>query len=106
MSVRIYELFPIISKQKSYYGKARVTERKYDDCVEYHLTSYNKPDIACVTEDNHGNCSFTLGEKWQFSRTTVRHVKDFLYQFTGVKFSTEDLRRARPNQLVVVKTGY
>lgn len=109
MSTKTYELRPVINHQKSFYGKAMVTEVRLEDneyCEEYHLQSYDEPCVASVVVDNHGNCSFMLGDKWNFSRTTVRHVKDFLYQFTGVEFSTKDLRHARPDQLVVVKAGY
>lgn len=112
MSVKTYELRPVINRQKSFYGKAMVTECRYEDlegaenCVDYYLSSYNEPVVASVVVDNHGNCSFMLGDKWNFSRTTVRHVKDFLYQFTGVEFSTKDLRHAQPDRLVTVKAGY
>lgn len=62
-----YELLPIDGR-KSFYGKAIVE----DNNGEKSLFSYN----TLVVKVSGGKV--TLFEKWDFSATTVRHVRAFL----------------------------
>lgn len=76
----MYELKPILSKQKSFYGKAMVTvdTRAYPD---YILCSYGTPVLAVEVAEN-GN--IYLSRLWaSYSATTGRHVREFTYQICG-----------------------
>lgn len=66
----IYDMTPQYDARKSFYGKARVD----DDNGELTLYSYNVP-VARIS-----NGQVTLLDKWDWSQTTLRHVKEFLKQ--------------------------
>lgn len=71
MAFESYELSPRYDAHKSFYGKARVEAR---DGVRV-LYSYGSP-VAKV--DNLGGVE--LGPAWDYSATTLRHVREFLLQ--------------------------
>lgn len=76
----MYELKPILAKQKSFYGKATVT---VDTCAcpDYVLCSYGTPVLAVEVAEN-GN--IYLSRLWaSYSATTGRHVREFTYQICG-----------------------
>lgn len=66
----IYDMTPQHDGRKSFYGKAKVV----DDNGELTLYSYNVP-VAKIS-----NGQVTLLDKWDWSQTTLRHVKEFLRQ--------------------------
>ena len=66
----IYDLEPTYDSRNSFYNKARVDSKKDSET----LYSYNVP-VAKVE-----NGKATLYPKWNYSGTTLRHVKEFLRQ--------------------------
>lgn len=76
----LVELEPVYDSRKSFYGKAQVMIKK--DKLE--LYSYSTLVAEIEREDN--KCKVFLdGEGGLYSPTTLRHIKDFLYQ-NGVMF--------------------
>lgn len=65
-----YDLHPQYDARQSFYGKARVDDVNGD----LTLYSYNTP-VAKIT-----NGKVELLPKWDWSQTTLRHVKEFLKQ--------------------------
>lgn len=65
-----YKLESIYSTQKSFYGKAFVTELNNGHKI---LTSYNT-DVCELDENNN------IVEIGYYSRTTVKHINEFLLQ--------------------------
>lgn len=65
------DLVPIHDRVRSFYGKAEVTHTKNGLL----LTSYKVP--VCIIRDFG---QVYLGDKWDCSPTTLRHVKEFLKQ--------------------------
>lgn len=77
------ELKPILSGQKSFYGKAQVMIKK--DKLE--LYSYSTL-VAEIKRDGK-ECKVLLDDDGGlYSPTTLRHIKDFMYQ-NGVGFGTK-----------------
>lgn len=75
--MRSYELTPVYDGRKSFYGKAQV-----DTCgCETTLYSYGVP--VCKYDSQHGQGMFMLMDKWDYSATTLRHVREFLRQQFG-----------------------
>lgn len=75
-----YELKPIYSKQKSFYGKAMVYVDTGAD-THYILRSYNTPVLAVEVAENG---DVYISRLWaSYSATTGRHVRDFTYQVCG-----------------------
>lgn len=80
-------LKPIYDSRKSFYNKAIVTENvilldggttlRADG--EKHLYSYNT-EVCYIDRNNNVH----LLPKWNFSQTTLRHIKEFLKQ-NGIK---------------------
>lgn len=77
--MRSYELKPVYDGRKSFYGKAVVVEDG-EDCAT--LYSYGVP--VCSYDSKHGEGMFMLMDKWDYSATTLRHVREFLRQQFGV----------------------
>ena len=76
-----YELSPVFDSRKSFYGKARV--KVNDDTLQ--LVSYSTV-VAIVTYLSDGaKLAHITGV---YSRTTVRHIREFLRQH-GFKPGTE-----------------
>ena len=72
-----YELRAIYDSHRSFYGKAIVEEG--EDCAT--LYSYGVP--VCRYDSKHGEGMFMLMGKWDYSATTLRHVREFLRQRFG-----------------------
>lgn len=70
------ELKPVLSKQKSFYGKALIGESH--DAV--HLYSY---DTNMMTIYN-GKVIYMSPNPNNYTQTTLKHIKDFLYQYLGL----------------------
>ena len=66
------ELNPVYDCRKSFYGKA-IIETSSGAMILY---SYDVPVALYDTRSGE----LTLGPKWAYSQTTLRHVKEFLKQ--------------------------
>jgi hypothetical protein len=76
----MYELRPVLSKQKSFYSKAMVAVDTGAD-THYILRSYGTPVLAVEVAEN-GN--IYISRLWSsYSATTGRHVREFTYQVCG-----------------------
>ena len=71
-------LKPVRYNQKSYYGKAIVESEDVSGGVIYRLYSYNTY-VANVTKAANG-ALISFDCDW-YSRTTNKHIKDFIYQY-------------------------
>lgn len=69
-------LQPDLDSRKSFYNKAEYFKNENGDIV---LHSYGTP-VCRVNAD--GGVFFYPA--WDYSATTLQHVKDFLYQFTNL----------------------
>ena len=74
----IYELIPIHSNVKSFYGKAKVQLNKTGNTEVYTLFSYDTKVATCVKDTETNNMTCTLVDI--FSNTTTRHQKEFFQQ--------------------------
>ena len=78
----ITELYPRYDSRKSFYGKAHVIYDHDNDTIT--LRSYNT-DVCRIV--NHAN-GFRFEKLWNgYSATTMRHVNEFIDQFTTSSFS-------------------
>lgn len=77
--MRSYELKPQYDGRKSFYGKAVVE----DDGASITLYSYGTPVCTVDTVGDLGEPMFCLHDKWDYSATTLRHVKEFLRQMVS-----------------------
>ena len=86
----INELMVQCNSQKSYYGKAVVGCKYYEDYKQYTLYSYNTTVAHIrVFYDDRPKKLFILGF---YSATTLRHIKDFVYQYyDGIKHTKSEL---------------
>lgn len=83
-----YPLSPWVTPQKSFYNKA-IVSRETIQGIEFHiLTSYNTP--VAVYDFTHGVMYLT--SKWDYSNTTLKHVKEFMYQKQGVTVTKGDIQ--------------
>lgn len=80
----LVELKPVYDSRKSFYGKAQVMIKK--DKLE--LYSYDTL-VAEIKRDGNKCKVFLDGDGGLYSPTTLRHVKDFMYQ-NGVKSGTKN----------------
>lgn len=89
MKVARYELTPMKDSRQSFYRKAFVEEHKNYDI----LMSYETP--VCKIEGNKITLASNVDEGLLFSQTTVRHIKEFIYQETpeGLCLTINDLRK-------------
>lgn len=72
-----YELEPMHTNQKSFYGKAYVYEHEMSGWVYYRLVSYNTPVLNVKVRDG----VTYISRRWNsYSATTMRHVNEFLKQ--------------------------
>lgn len=85
----IYELIPIHSNVKSFYGKAKVWLNKTDNTEVYTLFSYDTKVATCVKDTEANNTTCTLVDI--FSSTTTRHQKEFFQQMGMSEKDIDDL---------------
>lgn len=74
----IYELIPVFSNVKSFYGKAQVQLNKTGNTEVYTLFSYDTKVATCVKDTEANSMTCTLVDI--FSSTTTRHQKEFFRQ--------------------------
>ena len=79
-----WELEPRWDGAKSFYKKAYVVD--YGD--EYVLYSYDT-NIASVNKQTN---KISFSEYWDYSQTTLRHLKEFLRQYADKFWNIEDIR--------------
>lgn len=84
------ELVPKQGSVRSYYGKATIINKGQIAM----LVSYSTP--VCIYDGNYGD--IYLGDLYDTSQTTLRHVKEFLYQMTGKYYSIKELREINSNE--------
>lgn len=77
--LNVTELQPIYSTQKSFYRKAMVSTA---DNNEKLLFSYD----TLVAGFKDGGLSFLTGNDYHLTRTTVKHINEFLSQNLGYSF--------------------
>lgn len=85
----IYELIPIHSNVKSFYGKAKVQLNKTNNTEVYTLLSYDTKVATCVKDTETNNITSTLVDI--FSNTTTRHQKEFFQQMGMSEKDVDDL---------------
>ena len=78
----VKELKPLHDRAKSFYKKAKV-QTMQDGTTE--LKSYN---TIILKLDNNGNITRNADTD-NYTNTTLRHVKEFLKQFTNLKLETK-----------------
>lgn len=72
-----YELEPMHTSQKSFYGKAYVYEHEMTGWRYYRLISYQTPVLNVKVRDG----VTYISRRWNsYSATTLRHVNEFLKQ--------------------------
>lgn len=74
----IYELIPIHSNAKSFYGKAKVKTVETDSTKVMTLYSYDTKAACVVLDKETGSKTYNLFGV--FSQTTTRHQKEFFRQ--------------------------
>ncbi|NMM98138.1 hypothetical protein [Bifidobacterium olomucense] len=85
---RSYLLDAAHSNQKSFGGKAVVEVWRKGAGLDYELFSYGT-HVATVSDDIMGGYyHLTLLPAWDYSNTTVKHVREFIQQF-GWKHMTK-----------------
>ena len=85
----IYELIPIHSNVKSFYGKAQVQLNKTGNTEVYTLFSYDTKVATCVKDTETNNMTSALVDI--FSNTTTRHQKEFFQQMGMSAKDVDDL---------------
>jgi hypothetical protein len=88
LGIELTELEPRYCGRKSFYGKAMVVTVDANDTRT--LFSYETPVVQLDT-----NRRATLFCDWEYSSTTVIHVREFLNQYTPEYYpSVVDVRKA------------
>lgn len=73
----VYELDCRYDSRQSFYGKARVEQKEYDNFIALVLYSYDT-EVASIEEYNNGMIKYYYNGK--YSQTTTRHQKEFFKQ--------------------------
>lgn len=75
------ELIPVFENVKSYYNKAEVKKyyNKYNVIVKYELLSYNT--LVLTYKDSKIKLNKKININLLMSKTTLRHIKEFIKQF-------------------------
>lgn len=78
MSYDVYDLHPLCTNQKSFYGKAKVVSTVVNLDRYYTLHSYDTP-VVSVYVDRNGTPF--VKKLWNgYSATTLRHINELLMQ--------------------------
>ena len=98
----IFELHPMQDKRKSFYRKAFVEVSDDNELMplrEWILHSYDSK-VIMIQETNDYNGKFyeiylnaEVDDKLIFSMTTLRHMKEFLVQYTGHDFTSKEIKK-------------
>lgn len=75
----LHEFEAAYSSQKGFYGKAYVHE------VNDHIIDLYSYDTRTCTV-NHATHTIMLRGAWDYSNTTLRHIREFLAQYCDEKF--------------------
>ena len=75
------ELKPKLYNQKSYYNKAKIEHM--EDCIK--LYSYDTPMVAVSASE----IIYLNKNPENYTKTTLKHIKDFLYQILGLENLTK-----------------
>lgn len=98
LGIELTELEPRYCGRKSFHHKAMVVTVDIDDTRT--LFSYETP-VAQIDTDRHA----TLFVDWEYSNTTVIHVREFLNQYTRDYYgSVKDVRKAIADGIVTLDT--
>lgn len=82
ISKQIVDLHPIYDCRKSFYGKAKVI---YDRDNDYIILRSYDTDVCRIENYAHG---WKFRRLWNgYSATTMRHVNEFLWQYTPYKYA-------------------
>ena len=72
-------LAPVYDNAKSYYKKALVRDYLRGE-VAYKKELYSYDTLVCTIENGVYTLNHNVSEELLLSRTSVRHIRDFLYQ--------------------------
>lgn len=72
----IYELSARYDSRASFYGKAHIKET----AKKIYLQSYDT--IILVLDKKSKDIKFLCRSEWAYSQTTLRHINEFIKQFT------------------------
>lgn len=73
----IYELESRYDTRKSFYGKAKIKQKQYDNFIATILYSYDM-EVASIEKYNNGMIVYFCNG--QYSQTTTKHQKEFFKQ--------------------------
>ena len=96
MDYEIHELHPLCSRQKSFYGKAKVVSSVVNLERYYTLHSYDTPVVSVYVD-----CNGTpfVKKLWNgYSATSLRHVNELLMQHDFPKLSARVWRAMEVGQ--------
>ena len=103
----MYELNPIYSSRKSFYGKAKIMTGQDDfGAAVYTLVSYGTPVLAIRKMDGNYYV-IRLWDSW--SATTGRHVNEFALQILGrslFKKEWDAMRRGYTYKMTSDRRGF
>lgn len=85
-----YDLLPLHTSQKSFYGKARVNVYQHGGDNYYTLLSYGTVVVSVYV--GHDNITYIKRLWGGYSATTMRHVNEFLMQEGFPKLSARAWR--------------
>lgn len=90
MTTNVYELDSIHTRQKSFYGKAKIVVTECSNDVYYALYSY---DTLVLSVDANVSGLICARKLWDgYSATTLRHVNELLMQLGFPKLSARAWR--------------
>lgn len=84
---KLIELKPKKDSRKSFYGKAFVKDIGEDGA--YQLYSYNTLVCTVVFRQKY-YLHYEVEYDKLFSQTTLRHIKEFLYQYAGLDIKSKE----------------
>ena len=74
-----YDLECRYDSRQSFYGKAKVEEKEYDNFIAYVLYSYGTEVASVEVDADRGFKNYYYNGK--YSQTTTRHQKEFFKQW-------------------------
>lgn len=105
-NVKIYELEPTGSdSHKSFYKKATVCE--YADAATTYLVLdlYSYGTLVSRIRETDDGFHVSLGPLWDYSATTLRHIKSFICSILRVYPGKDELRKALNTGVLDTGTG-
>ena len=77
-------LVPEYDKRKSFYGKARTKIYFGINNILEKIELYSYNTLVLTLENNEYNLNYNIDSRLLFSNTTLRHIKEFLKQFSYI----------------------